>query len=100
MDNQIDLKAPRHFLFHVPFAAPMRGPLHFDLRALDYAHNETRLSVTWKLRPKLAENPYMDLPLSVKHLMLHDEPSLAGMASSRTADLYSASMLGVLDPEP
>lgn len=47
LDNQIDLKAPRHFLFQVPFTAPETpGPLRFQVRGLDYAHNETRLSVT------------------------------------------------------
>lgn len=46
VDNQIDLVAPRHFLFRVPFAAP-EAPraLRFDVRVLDYAHNESRLSV-------------------------------------------------------
>ncbi len=46
VDDQIALTAPRHFLYRVPFTAPSRpGPLRFDVRALDYAHNETRLPV-------------------------------------------------------
>jgi hypothetical protein len=46
VDNQLDLKRPRHFLFHVPFAAPTApAALAFEVRALDYAHNETRLSI-------------------------------------------------------
>ena len=49
--NQVDLKAPRHFLFRVPFAAASGpGPLRFNVRAVDYAHNETRLSVVLPAR--------------------------------------------------
>jgi hypothetical protein len=44
--NQIDLKAPRHFLFRVPFLVPAApGAVRIDVRALDYARNETRLLV-------------------------------------------------------
>lgn len=51
VDNQIDLNAPRHFLFRVPFAAPPApGALRFDVRALDYARNETRRSVDFAAR--------------------------------------------------
>ncbi len=46
VDNQIDLKAPRHFLFRVPFTAPATpGTLRFDVRALDYAGNETKIAL-------------------------------------------------------
>jgi len=47
LKNQIDLKARRHFLYRMPFVAPLApGPLNFEVRALDYAHNETRVSIT------------------------------------------------------
>jgi len=54
--NQIELSSPRHFLFHASFTAPITAPssgmLRFDVRAIDFARNETQLSVVLRLEPQ------------------------------------------------
>ena len=54
--NQIELDRPRHFLFHFPFDTAALPPgatrVPLEVRAVDFAGNETRLTLELRLQPR------------------------------------------------